>query len=62
VTASTPIPARSVVFDRRRWYVVIRVTTPTGEVQEFVADAQIQGGDAVWFGTRADHDACLELM
>lgn len=53
------IEATSVEFDKRRWYVVIKVTTPGGEVQEFVADSQIWSGDGVWFGTRAEHDEVL---
>jgi hypothetical protein len=50
------IAATSVEFDRRRWRVFIRVTTPSGHIQEFVADAQLQSGDGIWFGTRAEFD------
>lgn len=56
------IPATSIEFDRHRWYVVIRVSTPDGQVREFVADAQIASGDAQWFGTRAEHDEALEAL
>ena len=54
------IPAKAVEFDQHRWYVVIRVTAPTGDVQEFVADAQLQMGDGVWFGTAADWNEAIE--
>lgn len=54
--------ATSVEFDEHRWYVVIKVTGPDGDIQEFVADAQLQSGDAVWFGTRAEHDERMEAM
>jgi hypothetical protein len=55
----SPIDAASIEFDKHRWYVVIKVTSPGGEVQEFVADSQIWSGDGVWFGTRAEHDEAL---
>jgi hypothetical protein len=54
------LAASAVEFDRHRWYVVIQVTGPDGVVQEFVADAQLQLGDGVWFGTRAEWDDAME--
>lgn len=56
------IAAESVEFVRHRWYVAIRITTASGQVQEFIADAQLQSGDGVWFGTRAEYDEALEEL
>jgi hypothetical protein len=60
VMSEQSIRAAAVEFRRHRWYVVIALTLPNGEVAEFVADAQLQGGDGVWFGPRAEWDEAME--
>lgn len=46
--------ADSIEFKRHRWRVRIIIHVADHEV-EYVADASLQSGDAIWFGTAEEH-------